>query len=434
MIEAIAHNFHLPITSEATLKDFVRIAWGVNIPDVQVCANHTTPWRAFADAYFARYPVTVWHGSRGFAGKSFTLATLGLTEAVTLKADVNILGGSGAQSKRVLDHENTLWHYRDSPRNMLDGDAATITRLSNGAKIEALMASQASVRGPHPQRLLLDEIDEMDLSILEAAQGQPMSRNGIPTQTVMSSTRQYRNGTMQKILERAREKGWKVYTWCYKETMQPHGWLAQSEVETKRSEVTTKMWETEYENQEPSSESKIFDNIIERTITDEEIAQFDNILQGIDWGFSPDPFSWGKMHYDAGKRKLYIFDEYRQWRQSNRDTYDYLVKEKNYKDNQLIIADSNDSKSVGDYRNYGANCRAAEKKEESRKYSYKWLQALKSIVIDPERAPYHAKEFRDAEHPRTKDGEIISEYPQVNDHAIDDTRYATNLIWRQGGQ
>jgi hypothetical protein len=401
---------------------------------VQVCANHTTPWRAFADAYFARYPVTVWHGSRGFAGKSFTLATLGLTEAVTLKADVNILGGSGAQSKRVLDHETTLWHYRDSPRNMLDGDAATITRLSNGAKIEALMASQASVRGPHPQRLLLDEIDEMDLSILEAAQGQPMSRNGIPTQTVMSSTRQYRNGTMQKILERAREKGWKVYTWCYKETMQPHGWLAQSEVETKRSEITTKMWDTEYENQEPSSESKIFDNIIERTITDEEIAQFDNILQGIDWGFSPDPFSWGKMHYDSGGRKLYIFDEYRQWRQSNRDTYDYLVKEKKLMPNQLVIADSNDSKSVADYRNYGANCRAAEKKEESRKYSYKWLQALKAIVIDPERAPYHAKEFRAAEHPRTKDGEIISEYPQVNDHAIDDTRYATNLIWRQGGE
>lgn len=431
---AVAHDFRLPITSESTLRDFVRLAWGVNIPDKQVCPHHTTPWRAFADAYFARYPVTVWHGSRGFAGKSFTLAALGLTEAVALKADVNILGGSGAQSKRVLEHETNLWHYKNAPRNLLSADASSITRLTTGAKIEALMASQASVRGPHPQRLLLDEIDEMELSILEAAQGQPMSKNGIPAQTVMSSTRQYRNGTMQTILERAKEKGWKVYEWCYRETMEPHGWLTQAEIDGKRSEVTDKMWETEYENQEPSSESRIFDNVQIRTITDEEIEQFDNILQGIDWGFSPDPYQWSKMHYDAGRRTLYIFDEYRQWRQSNRDTYDYLVKEKAYKDTQLIIADSNDSKSVFDYRNYGANCRAAEKKEESRKYSYKWLQGLKAIVIDEDRAPYNKKEFTSAEHPRTKDGEIISEYPSVNDHAIDSVRYATNLIWRDGGK
>jgi hypothetical protein len=430
----VAHDFHLPIKTEATLKEFVRLAWGITIPDVKVCPNHTTPWRAFADAYFARYPVTVWHGSRGFAGKSFTLAALGLTEAVTLKADVNILGGSGAQSKRVLEHETNLWHHKNAPRHILEGDAATVTRLTSGAKIEALMASQASVRGPHPQRLLLDEIDEMDISILEAAQGQPMSKNGIPTQTVMSSTRQYRNGTMQKILERAREKGWKVYEWCYRETMQPHGWLKAAEVEIKKSEITAKMWDTEYENQEPSSESRVFDNIQVRTITDEEIAQFDNILQGIDWGFSPDPYQWSKMHYDAGRRTLYIFDEYRQWRQSNRDTYDYLVKEKGLRPDQLVIADSNDTKSVFDYRKYGANCRAAEKKEESRKYSYKWLQALKAIVIDEDRAPYNKEEFTKAEHPRTKDGEIISEYPSKNDHAIDSVRYATNLIWRQEGE
>lgn len=429
-----AYQFQLPITTEGTLKEFVRMAWGITIPDTQICPHHTTPWRAFADAYFAKSPVAVWLGSRGFAGKSFTLAALGLTEAATLGADVNILGGSGAQSKRVLEHETNLWHYKHAPRHLLSADAASVTRLTNGAKIEALMASQASVRGPHPQRLLLDEIDEMEMSILEAAQGQPMSKNGIQTQTVMSSTRQYRNGTMQKILERAQEKGWKTYEWCFRETMQPHGWLAPFEVEQKKSEVTTDMWNTEYESQEPSSESKIFDNLEIRTITDEEIDTFDNVLQGIDWGFSPDPFSWGKMHYDAGRRKLFIFDEYRQWRQSNRDTYDYLVKEKGYKNHQLIIADSNDTKSVFDYREYGANCRGAEKKPESRKYSYKWLQALTAIVIDPDRCPHHKKEFSDAEHPRTKDGEIISEYPEKDDHAIDDTRYATNLYWRQQGQ
>ena len=37
-----------------------------------------------------------------------------------------------------------------------------------------LTASQKSVRGPHPPSLLLDEIDEMDLEIFDAALGQPM--------------------------------------------------------------------------------------------------------------------------------------------------------------------------------------------------------------------------------------------------------------------
>ena len=181
------YRFHLPIETEETLKLFVKTAWGVEIPDVKVCENHTTPFRAFADAYFAKSPVTVWHGSRGFAGKSFTLAVLAMTEAATLGANVNLLGGSGAQSKIVLRHQSDLWHYKNAPRQLLRGDAATITRLTNGAEIEALMASQTSVRGPHPQRLRLDEIDEMDMALLEAAQGQPMSTDGIPSQTVMSS-------------------------------------------------------------------------------------------------------------------------------------------------------------------------------------------------------------------------------------------------------
>jgi hypothetical protein len=250
------HNFHLPITTESTLRDFVHYAWGVSFPDVKVCPNHSTPWRVFADAYFARFPVIVLHGSRGLAGKSFLLSVLGLTEAVTLGADVNILGGSGEQSRRVLDHMRDRWAWDGAPSSMLTGEARTETRLTNGATVEALMASQASVRGPHPARLRCDEIDEMSLSILDAAMGQPMDQNGVKAQTVMSSTRQYADGTMTEILRRASSKGWPVHEICWRENLQPHGWLTQSQVDQKRSEVTEGMWTTEYELQEPSPESR----------------------------------------------------------------------------------------------------------------------------------------------------------------------------------
>jgi PBSX family phage terminase large subunit len=177
----------------------------------------------------------------------------------------------------------------------------------------------------------------------------------------------------------------------------------------------------------------VFDNVQLRPITDEEIAQFDNVLHGLDWGFYPDPASYGVMHYDTARRVLYIFGEVREFKKSNEQLYNVLV-ENGYKPNDLLIADSAEPKSVADMRAFGANCRGAEKGKESRKYSYKWLQGLTAIVIDPARAPAHADEFTSAEFERTKDGEIISEFPQVNDHSIDDTRYACNLIWRRRGE
>jgi len=89
---------------------------------------------------------------------------------------------------------------------------------------------------------------------------------------------------------------------------------------------------------------------------------------------------------------------------------------------------------VADFREYGASARGAEKGPESVKYSIKWLQALKAIVIDNERCPYTAEEFLEYEYEQDPDGNYISEYPDRNNHAIDSARYGTNLIWRRRGQ
>ena len=248
-------KFDLPLRTEAELRHFVKMAWGIEIPNVQVCSNHATPWRAFADAYFARSRVAVWKASRGFGGKSFLLALLGLTEAVTLKADVNILGGSGEQSENVHKYAKQFWDYEGAPSNLLASDPLKReTRLAWGNIIKALLASSRSVRGPHPQRLRLDEVDEMELSIFDAAMGQTMGKDDIPAQTVISSTHQHADGTMTEALKRAAEKGWKVHEWCYKET--EAGWLDSAEVEGKRQDVTAVMWDVEYDLQEPSPESR----------------------------------------------------------------------------------------------------------------------------------------------------------------------------------
>jgi hypothetical protein len=252
-----AYKFELPLETEEELRLFLERAFGFHIPDVAVCPGHVSPWRAFADAYFARHRVTMWKASRGLGGKSLLLAMLGLTEALTWKCDINVLGGSSEQSKNVHAYMTKAWNYADSPRHLLSSDPYKAeTRLTWGNTIRALLASQTSVRGPHPVRLRLDEVDETDLDILHAALGQPMSKNGVNAQTVLSSTHHHPRGTMTEALKMAAEKGWPVYEWCYRENLEPHGWLSAAEVEAKKTDVTTQIWNIEYDLQQPSAEDR----------------------------------------------------------------------------------------------------------------------------------------------------------------------------------
>lgn len=240
------------------LADLAYQLTGLRVADQAVCRGHTAPLQALADAYFARAPVTVWHASRGLGGKSTLLALLGHLETIALGADVAILAGSGQQAQRVLATQERFWRHDRAPRHLLRGEPGKLeTKLSNDGHAVALLASTRSVRGPHPQRLRLDEVDEMALPIFDAALGQTMSRPGVPAQTVMSSTHQYADGTFTEVLKRATDRGWPCYSWCYRENLTTSGgWLEPSEVERKRSEVTAAMWDTEYELQEPSPESR----------------------------------------------------------------------------------------------------------------------------------------------------------------------------------
>lgn len=193
-------------------------------------------------------------------------------------------------------------------------------------------------------------------------------------------------------------------------------------------------YEHEYLGVPVGTGGEVFDNLDIRQITDEEISHFDRIYMGIDWGWYPDPFHWGKMHYDAARRTLYIFDEYRTNRAPNKDTWRALKVLKGVTEHDLITADSAEPKSIGDYQSYGAFVRGAQKGPDSVKYGMKWLQSLRHIVIDPVRAPWTAKEFSEYEYERTADDEVISAYPDANNHSIDMTRYAMERVYKLKGE
>ncbi len=319
------YEYDIPFRTEFELRHFVETAFGVRIPDTHVCSNHATPWEAFADAYFARHSTSVWKASRGFGGKTFLLGLLALTEATTLKASGAVLGGSGEQSMRVQEHMSRFWNYPNAPRQLLLGDVQREMRFAWGNQVQALMASQASTRGPHPQRLRLDEIDVMDLKILDAATGQPMTGGtGIPIQTVMSSTHQVSGGTMDEVLKRAAEKNWGLFEWCYRENLEPHGWLTWAEVETKRRDVTQAIWDNEYELQAPNPESRAIQpsavsRMFKPALGDFEGAVYEEIViekpergalyaTGIDWAKEVNDTIIVTFRIDALPAKLVAFE------------------------------------------------------------------------------------------------------------------------------
>lgn len=188
----------------------------------------------------------------------------------------------------------------------------------------------------------------------------------------------------------------------------------------------------EYLGEVVGSGTEVFQNLDVRAITADEIKQFDRVTSGVDWGWYPDPWAFNRMHYDAARRTLYLFDELTRHRTSNLDT-GKLVMDRIPED-ELVIADSAEEKSCNDYRSYGIRCRGAEKGPGSVNYSMKWLQSLNSIVIDPERCPDTAKEFSEYEYERDeKTGEVLEGYPDAANHHIDAVRYGTNKIWKRRG-
>lgn len=215
----------------------------------------------------------------------------------------------------------------------------------------------------------------------------------------------------------------------------PKKWLGKTFIEEAEflKETNPDAYENEYLGVANGSGGSVFDNITIREITDDEISGFDHVLNGIDWGWFPDLYAFARVHYDRARLRLYVWQEYTCNKRSNRQTADELIR-MGITGNDLLTCDSAEKKSIGDYKSYGLLARAAEKGPGSREYSYKWLQSLREIIIDNVRCPVAAQEFMDYEYERDKEGNIITGYPDGNDHMIDAVRYATERIWKRRGE
>ena len=216
----------------------------------------------------------------------------------------------------------------------------------------------------------------------------------------------------------------------------PKKWLGQAFIDEADflKEVNEKLYRNEYLGEMTGVGGNVFENIELREITDDEINTFDYTYQGLDFGWFPDPLAWTKCSYNPVQKTLYIFDEFVVNKMSNADVWEHLKEDKGVTEDDLIIADSAEPKSIGDFKAYGSLMKGAEKGPGSVEYSMKWLSSLAKIVIDQRRCPTAAQEFSTYEFEQDKDGNYISGYVDANNHCIDSIRYALNNIWKKKGQ
>lgn len=218
----------------------------------------------------------------------------------------------------------------------------------------------------------------------------------------------------------------------------PAEWLGQAFIDEAEDLKATnpKAYEHEYLGVPVGTGGNVFENVTPLYMSDEFIAGFDNIYRGIDFGWYPDPFAYNALYIDVARRDAYIFQEFRANKMSNKAVFDELWGKLGYiRPNDIVTCDSAEPKSISDFKSYGGyGARPAEKGPDSIVYSMKWFQSLNHIYIDPVRCPGTLKEFVEYEYDRDKDDEIVSGYPDYNNHNIDACRYATERLWKRRGK
>lgn len=212
----------------------------------------------------------------------------------------------------------------------------------------------------------------------------------------------------------------------------PVEWLGQKFIDDAEhlKEVNPEAYDHEYMGVANGDGGNVFEYLEIRDITDEEIATFDRIYQGTDWGYNPDPYAFVRIYYDHARETIYFIDEIYGTKMLNSDT-GKIILERGYND-YIITCDSQENKSVADYRDMGIPARSAVKGPGSVEYGMKWLCGRK-IVIDPRRTPNVHREFTEYEFERDKEGNLVSGYPDLNNHSIDATRYALESFYNKRG-
>lgn len=149
------------------------------------------------------------------------------------------------------------------------------------------------------------------------------------------------------------------------------------------------------------------------------VPHFDNIRNGLDFGYANDPAAYNRLHFDKKRKILYIFEEFHHREMTNPQLSELL---KPSIKRERITCDCAEPKSIQELKDNGINAVGAMKGRDSVNFGIQWLQGL-NIVIDRS-CQETINEFQVYQWKKNKQGETLNIPIDQHNHHIDGIRYA----------
>lgn len=147
--------------------------------------------------------------------------------------------------------------------------------------------------------------------------------------------------------------------------------------------------------------------------------QFDNIYNGLDWGFSNDPTAFVRIHIDKARKEIYIFKDF-YMRESHID--EIATELKPIIGNETITCDSSEPRSIADLQRHSLNAVGAKKGSGSLEHGIKQIKGY-NLIVD-ENCVDTINELSTYKMREDKDGNVLGKPLDQNNHIMDALRYS----------
>lgn len=155
----------------------------------------------------------------------------------------------------------------------------------------------------------------------------------------------------------------------------------------------------------------------------EQKAHFDNIYNGLDFGYSSDPNALIRFHYDGSRKRIYVFDELYRCGMSDEALCGEVLR---MVGSGTVICDSAEPKSIDYLASHGIYAYPAFKGPDSVNRGIRWLQGHE-IIIDVGCQNFK-NEIEQYHWAKDKYGNETAKPVDCNNHLIDALRYASEPL------
>jgi len=218
--DAFQYYLEHGIQTDDELNLFIQEFFGYVLPLENICPEHTSPFSFIADQFFERVSTVLGFANRG-GGKTIGVAMLNVLDAV-FKPGVEIASAGAIIQQADKGYEYLRKFLLDEPLflGLVETSIKSQTVLRNGSKVSILAGTYHGLNSPHPQKFRIDEIELMPWVVLQEGLQMSIEKGGYTAQDTLTSTRKFQKGTMQRLLDEAKEKAVKIYSWCIFECLE----------------------------------------------------------------------------------------------------------------------------------------------------------------------------------------------------------------------